>query len=124
MAYDDVSLDPREPKLPVWVQDKLAGLRRRIERLEQLVKETELATDPEGSEVVITRFDPVIRPGPIGLGRSTITFKLPNTMKGHERYVEADVRDGWVYIRGSDGLVVRPSAANSIYVRSNLEGER
>lgn len=124
MAYDDASVDPREVNQPRWVQEKLAALRRRVERLEQLARDAELATDPEGSSVVITRFDPVLRPGPIGLGDATITFKLPSMMLGHERYVEADVRDGWVYIRGSDGLVVRPSAANSIYVRSNLEGER
>ena len=104
-----LKLDERERRLPKWVQDELALLRREVERLRDQAEEARLTTSPDESDTVVDR---VLRGGEIGLGKHPhIVFR---TRTGE---IEAHVADGVLRVSSPmGGVVVEPRASNVVFV--------
>ena len=105
--------DPREEKLPRWVQDRLAEARRRVREAEAGALEARLGTKPEDSLVIVEKFDTV----PIGLGDAQVAFK-PSLGVDWTRFITVRVLNGGIEISGNSGpLVITPVASNVVRIK-------
>lgn len=103
--------EPRESKQPAWVREKLADLRRELQRALDRVEELRTATDPDGSLHLLN-----IHVNPVGLGRELVYFR---NHLGEDPlnalYVGVDPqRQIIVATSGSSYLHVRPVSGNSV----------
>lgn len=102
----------REIKLPVWAQTLILDLRRLVRQADREADQAALATGPDDSDTVITRFYPGREVRPVGLGRGTkVTFRLPSG--------DVDVRvneRGRLHIATDSQLVAHSVTGNVIEV--------
>jgi hypothetical protein len=113
--------DPREPqdretRLPVWAQDVLADLRRKLADAEAARDAALLATDPAGSDAVLNPYADL----PIGLGRETLVrFPLDRDDWLDVRRAGKSMHEPWPHrlqVMGSHPLIIRSSSSNVITV--------
>lgn len=110
----------RESKLPIWAQDLIADLRRKIESQAREIAELQW-NNPDSDTFLEPRTAPA-QPLPRG---STIRFQLGG--EGYRQAVEANVaRDkrGDVYLRVSGlggSLAIQPVASNAIEIRQGQD---
>ncbi|MCX2949901.1 hypothetical protein [Lentzea sp. NEAU-D7] len=115
-----VTRDPREDRLPRWVQVKLERLRdsariaaREVEYADRRAAEARLDTRPEESDAILVAASDEI---PIGLGKEPRIRFRANAEDG--LYVEVWLENDVVWVRGPWGLVVHPYSGNVIKLTS------
>lgn len=110
LMNDVLEPDEREGRLPKYVQDKLRVLREALQEQAALAEDALRRTNPEDARVLL---DPdAFNHDGIGLDpRSTVRFKTGGG------YIDVDLRDDWVQIRGGDSLEIRPRVSNAVDVR-------
>jgi hypothetical protein len=108
--------DPREVKLPVWVQDELNHLRRDLADARADRDRARLDTDPDGSNTIIARYDAI----PIGLGDSPrVRFFVGANRDRDYIDVHVDEHDAsriTVQSAGFDWMSVRPQSGNVVTI--------
>lgn len=110
----DTLRDEREPKLPVWAQDLINGLRRRVNELESDVRELQWM-NPNTDTFLVQRYpaDDWSLPK-----RAEIRFRLGERQEITARIIGApyaprpmlQLSSAWT------GLVVKPQVSNVIYL--------
>lgn len=102
--------DPREARLPKYAQEALRVLRAALAEQRAMAADVLRRTNPEDARVLL---DPdAFNHDGIGLDpRSTVRFK---TGVG---YIDVELRDDWVQVRGGDNLEIRPKVSNAVDVR-------
>jgi hypothetical protein len=103
--------DDREAKLPVWAKDMLRQMRARVRAAEKAAVAARLATDPEGSAMIMAPYSEV----PIGLGAApTVRVKL-----GKGGYIDFRKVQGEdvVEVLASTTLAITPQASNVVRLR-------
>lgn len=111
-------VDPREARLPRWVQSNLSSLRRRLSEAEAHIRD--LTGDIEATDTHVDsmrsgeNLDYPLPPG------SKVAYQIGET-KRHGAYVRAWIhRDPWggvsLHIQGDRALNIMPSASNTFYV--------
>lgn len=109
--------DDREARLPKWAQDKLERMRHMLADATALAEQARLATDPEGSSVLIHRHGDE----PIGLGDATIEYRTGGgRLLVYVDKARAGVKPGEaIQVQGYDGrLTIEPASSNTIIVRN------
>ena len=114
--------DPREEKLPKWVQYELARLRRRNEDLTRTVSQLNGGVPAFGivrggwnrEQDRPVMFDPY----------DTLTIVLGDGMHDpanlyRQRYIDIQRVDGRLLLRSSGSLHIEPWASNSVYIDSS-----
>jgi hypothetical protein len=102
--------DPRESKLPKWVQDTLAGLRRelaterkRVAMLKYEVGETDTRIRDYSN----------LKDLPLPKG-SVVAFDMPEGDYPTRQQVQVYITErGTLHVQGDYGLVIHPRASNS-----------
>lgn len=105
--------DPREAKLPVWVQDKLRILRRDLAQAEQDVRTLEGATvDPKATNVRLV--DSETR----GLLSNTKVEFTPqsNVARSIRRDILVYIEEDHIVIHGGGKIKITPRAANAVWI--------
>ncbi len=106
--------DPREEKLPRWVQEKLAEARRRVKEAESNALEARLGTKPEDSLVIVEKFDCV----PIGLGDVSVTFK-PAPGADWTSFIQVRSLNGGIEVYANSGpLAITPVSSNVVRIKN------
>jgi hypothetical protein len=93
-------------KLPKWAQAEIGRLERDLADAR-----AKLAAGPEESDTFADVYG-----APRPLGKSPVIRFTPDPEHPH-LYVDAYVDRGSVYVRGSEGLAIRPWAGNVIKVK-------
>lgn len=116
--------DPREEKLPRWAQVLLCELRREVASAKATAQAARLATDPEGSDMVLDPYK-----NRIGLGKSPL-IHVPgrNRMRGGVIGVAVPFGYEAEHYAGGEGapvldlrsdygtLILRPIASNRVFL--------
>lgn len=110
--------DPREPGLPKWAQDMLIGLRRAVEDERHAARAARLTTDPDASVAILDPYAELDGRPPIGLGDSSVRFKLPG-----RAWVDVRVQGDWVICMSADQMLAHPQSGNVMALRSARRGE-
>lgn len=99
------STDPRETKLPVWAQDMITGLRRRVER--ETTHRRALVAEAKDGDVYTYRF------------RSK-TYALPDDIRlrvqvpGTHFWVDTHAHEGGVRVMCSDSVIIEPEGSKIV----------
>jgi hypothetical protein len=102
----------RLANLPVWAQDYIHTLERKLKDAEKSELAARLATHPEDTDTVIDRYNEV----PIGLPKGQfVRFQAHNL--GGWVDVKTEDRGGWVKVMGHRTLEVQPQSSNVVLVR-------
>lgn len=110
-----MEVDPREAKLPVWVQDKLKAMRRATtdarDELHQLKSGSEpgpfwLESWDDGERFYLPKFSGILSYGNPETGNRELTFA-----------VNAQAPDGWLSVSGEDRIAAAPWAANVLLIK-------
>lgn len=104
--FDNIEKDEREAKLPVWAQNQLITMRRRVRNAEVTAAAARLATAPDESDAVLDPYGENI-----GLGKDPkVQFRLNGL--DHE-WIGVKL----VHVRGRDLLEIQ--ACRSVLVNHN-----
>jgi hypothetical protein len=110
--------DPREDRLPAWVRQQFATLRRRTEDAEQERADARLATDPAESDTVLDAYADI----PIGLGKEAIVrFRLGDEerMEWIDAKVSHDAHGGtYLRLMSGENLQIEPCSSNRVHLRA------
>ena len=108
-----IDIEDRIKKLPVWAQDHIADLERKVETQEEQLNED---AHPKSSVVVGSRYslDPLdMSYLPDG---SRINFFLDPLDKRQQRWIEVHMAHGKLQLHSSYNLVLRPQVSNGASV--------
>jgi hypothetical protein len=104
-------IDPREENLPKWVQENLNSLRLRVSSLEETVKDMESGTTAnnfwfeslDGGKYYMPKHS-----------------RLMFSQGSRHSTIDIGFRESWpgLYLNGYESLIIKPSAANSCYIKS------
>jgi len=114
MIYRGFAHEPREDKLPGWVQEKLSSLRLRVVTLETRINEISTGKEPsnfwfedlDGNRYYI----PVLCYLKFSDGSPHGGISIDYRPRGG--------RDYGLYLNGEGALFIKPSASNACYVKS------
>lgn len=117
---DPAIADPRETRLPVWAQDTINILRRRVADAEADAAKVRQGTRPETSRVLVDApffgGDAPLFPD-LGLGDSTVAFRLGDPpWDRRDAKVRVSVREGRLVVMGDQRIRIMPSATNTIEI--------
>jgi hypothetical protein len=110
-----LAVDEREAKLPRWAQELISDLRHKTADAEEVAERAVLATNPEGSDAVLSPHSEA----PIGLGKRPVaSYRVPflGQPNGWIQVRLADEGHG-VNLMGSSSIIIEPHVTNSITIR-------
>lgn len=109
---DRYAPDPREPKLPKWVQEEIRVLRMRLREADRHIEELR-ANNPD-SNVQVMDYQRGNWNLPNG---AVVEFTVRETPHGRQNVIRVNVAsDGRLYLNGDYSLNIHPQASNCFYV--------
>jgi hypothetical protein len=112
-------VDPREEKLPRWVQEKLADARRRVREAENDAKLARLQSGPADSDTILEPWGGGRDTEPIKLGKGAeVRFLLPSGYIDVQVGRDHSTTEPFVRLSAERAVSIVPQSSNVVRIRN------